>query len=139
MSIEVKALTKIYGDQKAVDVISFNINKGEIVADDKLSNLQKGKKDHQNPFKGPFIFFQTKIYAIGNQCQCNKQESFFMKTTGPIKKRWNQEGCQDNLQLFTGINIDHYPVHGNGSQHGEERIKNNIDIIITKTEQVEKR
>jgi ABC-2 type transport system ATP-binding protein len=31
MSIEVKALTKIYGDQKAVDAISFNINKGEIV------------------------------------------------------------------------------------------------------------
>jgi ABC-2 type transport system ATP-binding protein len=31
MSIEVKALTKIYGDQKAVDAISFNINNGEIV------------------------------------------------------------------------------------------------------------
>jgi ABC-2 type transport system ATP-binding protein len=31
MSIEVKALTKIYGEQKAVDTISFNINKGEIV------------------------------------------------------------------------------------------------------------
>jgi ABC-2 type transport system ATP-binding protein len=31
MSIEVKALTKIYGEQKAVDAISFNINKGEIV------------------------------------------------------------------------------------------------------------
>jgi ABC-2 type transport system ATP-binding protein len=31
MSIEVKGLTKIYGEQKAVDNISFNINKGEIV------------------------------------------------------------------------------------------------------------
>ena len=31
MSIEVKALTKIYGEQKAVDTISFNINNGEIV------------------------------------------------------------------------------------------------------------
>ena len=31
MSIEVKALTKIYGDQKAVDAISYNINKAEIV------------------------------------------------------------------------------------------------------------
>ena len=31
MSIEVKALTKIYGDQKAVNDISFNISKGEIV------------------------------------------------------------------------------------------------------------
>jgi ABC-2 type transport system ATP-binding protein len=31
MSIEVKGLTKIYGEQRAVDNISFNINKGEIV------------------------------------------------------------------------------------------------------------
>jgi len=31
MSIEVKELTKIYGEQKAIDNISFNINKGEIV------------------------------------------------------------------------------------------------------------
>ena len=31
MSIEVKGLTKIYGEQRAVDNISFQINKGEIV------------------------------------------------------------------------------------------------------------
>src|SRR5215212_6475582 len=31
MSIEVKNLTKIYGEQKAVDDISFKVNKGEIV------------------------------------------------------------------------------------------------------------
>src|SRR5882757_5752354 len=31
MSIEVKDLVKIYGEQKAVDTISFTINKGEIV------------------------------------------------------------------------------------------------------------
>ena len=31
MSIEVRNLTKIYGEQKAVDNISFSINKGEIV------------------------------------------------------------------------------------------------------------
>ncbi len=31
MSIEVKGLTKIYGEQKAVDNISFTVNKGEIV------------------------------------------------------------------------------------------------------------
>jgi ABC-2 type transport system ATP-binding protein len=31
MSIEVKELTKIYGEQKAVDAISFKVNKGEIV------------------------------------------------------------------------------------------------------------
>lgn len=31
MSIEVKSLTKIYGQQKAVDQISFKVNKGEIV------------------------------------------------------------------------------------------------------------
>src|SRR5690348_9605296 len=31
MSVEVKGLTKIYGAQKAVDNISFTINKGEIV------------------------------------------------------------------------------------------------------------
>jgi ABC-2 type transport system ATP-binding protein len=31
MSIEVKGLTKIYGEQKAVDALSFQVNKGEIV------------------------------------------------------------------------------------------------------------
>ena len=31
MSIEVKGLTKIYGEQKAVDDISFSAAKGEIV------------------------------------------------------------------------------------------------------------
>lgn len=31
MSIEVSQLTRIYGEQKAVDDISFNLNKGEIV------------------------------------------------------------------------------------------------------------
>src|SRR6476620_4868974 len=31
MSITVKNLTKIYGEQKAVDNISFSVNKGEIV------------------------------------------------------------------------------------------------------------
>ena len=31
MSVEVKGLTKIYGEQRAVDKISFKINKGEIV------------------------------------------------------------------------------------------------------------
>ncbi len=31
MSIEVKNLTKVYGGQKAVDAISFSVNKGEIV------------------------------------------------------------------------------------------------------------
>jgi len=31
MSIEVKELTKIYGEQRAVDAISFKVNKGEIV------------------------------------------------------------------------------------------------------------
>ena len=31
MSIQVKELTKIYGEQKAIDQISFEINTGEIV------------------------------------------------------------------------------------------------------------
>src|ERR1700743_485761 len=31
MSIEVKDLVKVYGEQKAVDAISFKVNKGEIV------------------------------------------------------------------------------------------------------------
>ena len=31
MSVEVKGLTKIYGEQRAVDNISFQITKGEIV------------------------------------------------------------------------------------------------------------
>jgi ABC-2 type transport system ATP-binding protein len=31
MSIEVSELTRMYGEQKAVDDISFKLNKGEIV------------------------------------------------------------------------------------------------------------
>ena len=32
MSIEVKQVTKLYGEQKALDNISFTINTGEVVA-----------------------------------------------------------------------------------------------------------
>ena len=31
MSIEVRNLTKLYGEQKAIDNVSFTVNKGEIV------------------------------------------------------------------------------------------------------------
>ena len=31
MSIQIQNLTKLYGDQKAVDQISFEVNRGEIV------------------------------------------------------------------------------------------------------------
>jgi ABC-2 type transport system ATP-binding protein len=31
MSIEVKGLVKVYGEQKAVDSITFTVGKGEIV------------------------------------------------------------------------------------------------------------
>ena len=31
MSIEVKDLTRIYGEQKAIDQISFSVSRGEIV------------------------------------------------------------------------------------------------------------
>ena len=41
------------------------------------------------------------------------------------------------MPFFTGINIIHDPVNGNGAKHADERIKNNIGIIITKTENIE--
>ena len=31
MSIEVENISKVYGEQKALDAISFSVNKGEIV------------------------------------------------------------------------------------------------------------
>jgi hypothetical protein len=43
------------------------------------------------------------------------------------------------LPFFIGINVIHYPVNANGTKHADERIKNNIGIIITKTENVEDR
>jgi hypothetical protein len=41
------------------------------------------------------------------------------------------------LPFFTGINVIHDPVNGNWAKHTDERIKNNIGIVITKTENIE--
>ena len=41
MSIEVKDISKSYGEQKALDAVSFSIKKGEIVDSDDLNSFGK--------------------------------------------------------------------------------------------------
>jgi len=41
------------------------------------------------------------------------------------------------LPFFTRIDIIHNPVNGNWAKHTDVGIKNNIGIIITKTENIE--
>ena len=60
-----------------------------------------------------------------------------MQTTCPVKKRRDQKNRGKNVPFFTRVNVIHYPVNGNWAKHTDEGIKNNIGIIITKTENVE--
>ena len=39
--------------------------------------------------------------------------------------------------FLPGINVIHDPVNGNWAKHTDEGIKNNIGIVITKTENIE--
>ena len=60
-----------------------------------------------------------------------------MQTACPVKKRRDQKNRDEHLPFFTRINITHDPVNGNRAKQADERIKNNIGIIITKTENIE--
>ena len=60
-----------------------------------------------------------------------------MQTACPVKKRRDQKNRDEHLPFFTRINITHDPVNGNWTKHTNEGIKNNIGIVITKTENIE--
>ena len=60
-----------------------------------------------------------------------------MQAAGPVNKGRHQKSSQKNGDLLFGENILHDPVNGNGAKQGQERIKNEIDIIMAKAKQVE--
>ena len=62
-----------------------------------------------------------------------------MQTACPVNERRDQEDRNDQLPFFTSVNVVHNPVDGNGAKHTDEGIKNNIGIIVTKTENIEDR
>ena len=64
-------------------------------------------------------------------------EPFFMQTARPVKKRRDQKNRDKHLPFFARINVIHDPVNGNWPKHTDEGIKNNIGIVITKTENIE--
>ena len=60
-----------------------------------------------------------------------------MQTACPVKKRRDQKNRDKHLPFFARINVIHDPVNGNWAKHTDEGIKNNIGIVITKTENIE--
>ena len=60
-----------------------------------------------------------------------------MQTACPVKERRDQKNRDKNVPFLTRVNVIHYPVNGNWAKHTDEGIKNNIGIIITKTENIE--
>jgi len=62
-----------------------------------------------------------------------------MQPACPVKERRYQEHWHEELPFITRINLIHDPVDGNRAKHADERIKNNIGIIVTETENIEDR
>jgi hypothetical protein len=60
-----------------------------------------------------------------------------MQTACPVKERRDQKNRDKHLPFFTRINVTHDPVNGNWAKHSDEGIKNNIGVVITKTENIE--
>ena len=62
-----------------------------------------------------------------------------MQTACPVNERRDQKNRDKHLPFFTGKNVTHDPVNGNWTKHTDEGIKNNIRVVITKTENIEDR
>jgi hypothetical protein len=62
-----------------------------------------------------------------------------MQTACPVKEGRDQKNRDKHLPFFTGINVIHDPVNGDRAKQADEGIKNNIGIIITKTENIKDR
>jgi len=73
MSIEVKALTKIYGSQKAIDNISFTINNGEIVGF--LGPNGAGKSTTMKIITGYMEADEGKVYVDGLPVTSNSTDT----------------------------------------------------------------
>ncbi|MFD1292325.1 gliding motility-associated ABC transporter ATP-binding subunit GldA [Lutibacter holmesii] len=70
MSVEVKNITKLYGTQKAVDAVSFTIQKGEIVGF--LGPNGAGKSTIMKIITGYLDSFEGEVFVSGNSIISNK-------------------------------------------------------------------
>ena len=76
---------------------------------------------------------------INNKAYRHKDKPVFMHPARPICKRWNEKSCQQHMYLFTGKYIAENAVHGNRACNCDERIKDNIHIIVAKTQHIYQR
>jgi hypothetical protein len=62
-----------------------------------------------------------------------------MYAAGPVGKRRNKESGQQHLDYFSGEYIVEHTVYGNRPQESNKGIKNHIDVIIAKAEDIKDR
>ena len=70
MSVEVKNITKLYGNQKALDAVSFTIQKGEIVGF--LGPNGAGKSTMMKIITGYLESFEGEVFVSGNSITSEK-------------------------------------------------------------------
>ena len=70
MSVEVKNITKLYGNQKAIDAVSFTIQKGEIVGF--LGPNGAGKSTMMKIITGYLESFEGEVFVSGNSISSEK-------------------------------------------------------------------
>ena len=70
MSVEVKNITKLYGNQKALDAVSFTIQKGEIVGF--LGPNGAGKSTMMKIITGYLESFEGEAFVSGNSISSEK-------------------------------------------------------------------
>jgi ABC-2 type transport system ATP-binding protein len=115
MSIEVKNITKIYGEQKALDDVSFNVETGKIVGF--LGPNGAGKSTMMKILTG--FIPQTSGTASVNGYDVNTQIMEVRRSVGYLP---------ENNPLYLDMYVKEY-LHFVAGMHG---IKNNVDTLVQK-------
>ncbi len=119
MSIEVKGLTKVYGEQKAVNNISFTINKGEIVGF--LGPNGAGKSTTMKMITG----YLLPDAGIANVCSLNVSQH-------PIAVKKKIGYLPEANPLYYDMYVKEY-LEFIGGVHKVDNLKNAVEKVIALT------
>ncbi|MCQ2455036.1 MAG: ABC transporter ATP-binding protein [Clostridia bacterium] len=124
--LKIENLTKIYGDKKAVDNLSLQINPGEIYGF--IGHNGAGKTTTLKSVVGVLKFDSGEIYIDGNSVK-----------NSPIEAKKKIAYIPDNPDLydfFTGIKYLNFvaDIFGVSKEEREERIEKYADVLGLKNE-----
>ena len=116
MSVEVKNITKLYGNQKALDAVSFNIDKGEIVGF--LGPNGAGKSTMMKIITGYLESFEGEVFVSG-----------FSIISEKIKAQQKIGYLPEHNPLYLEMYVKEY-LYFHASIH--EIPKSEVDLMIKK-------